>query len=226
MSAVTVHIPRRSNFTGVDRARILRAVDEIAGTDQLVVTECVFKLLTALADAVPVLRRLEHQYVFELLESSAQPSAEQGILCPVTLTQLRPVGLARVAQRRVLGIDAAVNDPDDDVFAVQPSRAAKAAVIVEQPEEIETGPGRKRAHLVFPDMQDLRKALQLVRLGGVHFRGKTVETVLVAIDQIGPGTGTSEDPVLLLGQACRITLNKTIGLVHADTRDAVLPGFG
>ena len=218
MRAVAVDVARRADLPAIDRPGILGAGDEVAGADQFVVAVSLVEGLAGLANAIPVFGRLEHEFVFELVEAPAQPAPEKGHLGPGTAAQARPVGFLRVRHRRVLRVDAAVDEADDDAVAVQSLGAAQATVRIEQSQEAGTEIGRQRPDLVLPDVQDLRHVFEFVRLGGGHFRRKPVEAVKITVDLAGIGRGLHEELVLFGAQLFCVTRDRGTGLVETRAR--------
>ena len=215
--AVAVHVARRANLARVDRPGILGAADEPACADQLVVAVGLVETLARFADAVPVLRRLEDELVFHFVVAAAQPAPEKRNVGPGAAARARPVGFLRVRQGGMFGVDAAVDETDDDAVAVQSFRAAQSAIRVEEPQETGAEIGRQRPDLVFPDVQDVGHVLELVRLRGSHLRRKAVEAVAIAVDlariaaQRASGTGPAPHAIFRhrsrsRGWTCRVAV--------------------
>ena len=114
-----VDVSRRADFAFVDGTRFECTIDEPAGTDQLVVAVRINEPVTGLARAVPGLRRFVRDDVRRPAVTATQPATEQRRFTPAGAAQLRAVRLAGVGECRVLGRDAAVDEADDDVLAVQ-----------------------------------------------------------------------------------------------------------
>ncbi len=128
--------------------------------------------------------------------------------------------MLQVAQRRVFGPHAAVDDAYDEVLAVQPQRAAQALVFFEKPEELEAVRRGQGTNFILPYVQYLGQAGELVRLGGMHAGGKPVEPEAIAVDKLGIGARSRDYPVLRLLQSRGIPLDSGIRLVEAH------PGYG
>ena len=135
MRAVTIGVTRGTDLALINGPTGVGAIDEPARADQLVVAVRFLKLLTGLAGAVPVRGRLEQHDVFFVVIAAAEPAAQQRVLGPVAAARPRPVGRLGVLQRRVFGRNAAVDDADNDVLAVEPGRAAQAAVAIKKDPE-------------------------------------------------------------------------------------------
>jgi hypothetical protein len=75
--SVAVDVARGKDLSVVEVARGLGAVEKEPCADHLVVAGVGGKLRARLADAVPVLRRLEYEHVLELVEAVTKPFAEQ-----------------------------------------------------------------------------------------------------------------------------------------------------
>jgi len=119
---------------------------------------------------------------------------------------------------RVLRVDAAVDEADDDAVTIQSFRAPQSAVRVEQPQETGTEIGRQRPDLVFPDVQHLGHVLELVRLRRGHLGRKAVEAVTIAVELPGVGCGTREERVLLCAELFGVSRDRGAGLVETRLR--------
>ena len=122
-------------------------------------------------------------------------------------------------------VDTAVDDGNNHPFTIEADRSAQTRLAIEQFEEVEAEIGCQRADFVFPDVQDLRKAVELVRFRRIHLGGEAVEAVLVAINQLGAGTRPLQDFVLLFGETRRVVLNRGAGLVEMRARNTRYAGF-
>ena len=195
------------NLILVERAGLKGSVDEPARADELVVAVGLGETVAALTGAVPVLGRIEDDDLWQLLVAPAEPSAEQRRFTPAAATGARLVGFARVAQGRVSGRDAAVDDADDDAIAVQAFDAAQAAVGIEQAQECRAVARRHRPHFVFPDCRDFRQVLELLGLRRTHAGGETVDAEAIAVDLARPWPGFGQDAALFFVQPRHVCLD-------------------
>ncbi len=162
MSAVTVDVPGRADFTPVDRPAGLGSGNEPAGTDKLVVAIGLGEALASLADAVPVFGRIEFENIVTPLKAVTQPATQEGILGPIAVADARPIRPTSFVESRVFWIDAAVDDADDQAFTVQSEFPAQPTIVIEQFEEVEAEIGRQRPDLVLPDFENFRQIGKLV----------------------------------------------------------------
>jgi len=100
----------------------------------------------------------------------------------------------------------------------QSRRTSQSDVLIKKTKKVEAVICGEGPNLVFPDMQDLGKALELVRLRWMHFCRKTVQAVLIAVDQLGISAGLGKYRVLLVHHLRRKALNLRAGFVETNTR--------
>ncbi len=155
-----------------------------------------------------------------------QPATQQGVLGPVALADARPVRLTSFVEPRVFGIDAAVDNADNHAFTAKPGFSAQPAIVVEQFEEVEAEVGRQRSDLVLPDFENFRKIGELVSIRRAQPRGKTVETVLVAIDEFGVGARFRQHAILLRGKFRDIPLHCRVHFAEPAARRHGCPDPG
>ncbi len=198
MRTVTVGVAGRTELARVDRAGGLGAFDEPADTNKFVVAVARVESLAGLTATVPVFGCIEFDNVGFVVEAAAQPLAEQCRRRPLAFAETRPVGPARVLQGRVFRRNAAVDDTDNEPFAIEPLCAAETGVAIEQFEKVETADGSQRTDFVLPDTGDLRLRSEFLGLRGVHDRRESVETVFVAVDALDARARFCENGQLLV----------------------------
>ena len=114
--------------------------------------------------------------------------------------------------------DATVDNADNYVLTVESRGPAKPHVSVKKSKKIKTIIRCQRPNLVFPDMQNLVHAGELVGLGRMHPRGESIEPEAVAIDQFGTATCFREYAILFPNQFLGVALDRRVRLVEPSTR--------